>query len=68
MTAYDWEFIISDALLHGKGRLHRARPRDGSPVQLHLLTADKMRRTTTDGQDDLHPRSSSSHSSRTCSS
>ena len=52
MTAYDfWEFIISDALLHGKGFAYIERgPVTGRPVQLHLLTADKMRQTTTDSQ------------------
>lgn len=52
MTAYDfWEFIISDALLHGQGYAFIERgPVTGRPVQLHLLTADKMRRRVHEGQ------------------
>lgn len=44
MTAYDfWELIISDALLHGQGYALIERGEiSGRPVQLHLLTANKM--------------------------
>ena len=46
MTAYDfWELIISDALIHGQGfALIERGDVTGRPVQLHLLTADKMTR------------------------
>ena len=52
MTAFDfWELIISDALLHGEGfALIERGERTGRPVQMHLLTADKMRKHTTKGQ------------------
>ena len=52
MTAFDfWELIISDALLHGEGfALIERGERTGQPVQMHLLTADKMRKHTTKGQ------------------
>ena len=52
MTAFDfWEHIISDALLHGEGfALIERGETTGRPVQLHLLTADKMRKHSTKGQ------------------
>ena len=52
MTAYDfWELIISDALLHGQGYALIERGEiSGRPVQLHLLTADKMQRHNHNGQ------------------
>ena len=52
MTAFDfWEHIISDALLHGKGfALIERGQSTGRPVQLHLLTAKKMREHVTGGQ------------------
>lgn len=52
MTAYDfWELIISDALLHGQGYALIERGEiSGRPVQLHLLTANKMQRHEHQGQ------------------
>jgi HK97 family phage portal protein len=52
MTAYDFfEHIISDALLHGQGYALIERGEvTGRPVQLHLLTADKMRKHNHEGQ------------------
>ena len=52
MTAFDfWEHIISDALLHGKGfALIERGEITGRPVQLHLLTADKMQEHHHNGQ------------------
>ncbi len=52
MTAFDfWESIISDALLHGKGfALIERGEITGRPVQLHLLTANKMKQHVHQGQ------------------
>ena len=52
MTAFDfWESIISDALLHGKGfALIERGEITGRPVQLHLLTANKIKQHVHQGQ------------------